>query len=189
MASRETPAAARALEVYLQLGPERTLPRLAESLGYRPASTSLLSRWSVKYGWPGLAIEHDRQSIRDSLGASAVHRDRARVDLAAAASEAVATALTILRDTSTLPVFDRHGNPLKDSNDNPITRPVVAASTRLQAAQWILATIGVAPVKRLELEVQKQPTLEDQADAIADCATTDQIRQLRALIGEMGGEK
>jgi len=180
--SRETPAAARALETYLQLGPARSMPRVAEVLGYRPSYVGALKRWSRRYGWPALAADHDRQSIRDSMGASAVHRDRARVDLAAAASEAVATALTILRDMSMLPIVDRHGEKIGE-------RPLVAASTRLQAAQWILATIGVAPVKRLELEVQKQPTLEDQADAIADCATTDQIRQLRALIGEMGGEK
>ena len=182
MVRRESPAAARALEVYLQMGPMRTLARVAEALDHPPGYVTTLNKWSARYGWQLLVADHDRQSIRESMGASAVHRDRARVDLAAAASEAVATALTILRDTSTVPILDRHGEKIGE-------RPLVAASTRLQAAQWILATIGVAPVKRLELEVQKQPTLEDQADAIADCATTDQIRQLRALIGEMGGEK
>jgi hypothetical protein len=68
----ETAQAFEGFVTYLELGPERTIPRAAEALG---KSTPLLWRWSSRHRWRGRARAWDRENRRQDEAVSREERD------------------------------------------------------------------------------------------------------------------
>lgn len=58
---RETPRAAAAFQSYLLLGPDRSLAKLAESLGKKSGYTRQLETWSSSFHWQDRARQYDMQ--------------------------------------------------------------------------------------------------------------------------------
>lgn len=144
-------------------------------MGRPKGYTSMLEQWSARDEWVRRAGEHDQVELQAQLAAQGPLRERARVSLGEAAEEAVAAALGILRSTAKLPILDRHGKVVGE-------KPLVAPSTRLQACQWLLATVGIAPVKRLELDIVKPVSLSVQADTLLSGASEAQLSELARLL-------
>ena len=70
------------LELYLNQEPRRSLTGLARVCQERgiKVSEATLKRWSTRFGWRRLVIEHDREAEKESLARSADHRIQSLVD-------------------------------------------------------------------------------------------------------------
>lgn len=176
-----TTKAARAWKVYRDLGPQRTLKEAAELLGYSRRSNSTLAKWSAKYGWPRLAAEHDHATLRESLGRREIVREQTLQSMVDRMQETSDLLWGIITDAERLPVLDRHGEPLKDKDGNPITKPTVKASTRLEAMKTLLGITGLVPVKRLE-HVDKTAEGLDAAANVIRTLTPAQLEQLSGIL-------
>jgi hypothetical protein len=63
----ESAKAFNALAVYLTLGPDRSLPQLAEALGKQPGYLGQLKKWSSFYGWQEKCRVHDIEMAKTRL--------------------------------------------------------------------------------------------------------------------------
>lgn len=67
----------RALHLYLQLGDERSLPRLKAKLAEQGRSVGLstLKRWSTTYGWAAQVEAYSREVVEGMIRESRAHQE------------------------------------------------------------------------------------------------------------------
>lgn len=143
---RESAKARAACALYVaQPAGRRSLRRLAEELDRPDGYVRQLERWSAAFGWVDRAAAHDAKVLGEALDAKDSQRQLALADLQRGGPAAARLLLSVIEDESTTPVLDRQGKMVG-------TRPTIRASTKVVAAQHLLACIGVVPVQRLALE-------------------------------------
>lgn len=168
-----TPKARAAYELYRDLGPKRTLQRVANLQGRpRRRGVSVLKGWSAKYGWQKLTADHDHAKLRKALGGRENMRERTTQLLVEAQDEMVELLLAVARDTRTLPVMDRQGIQVVDANGEPVYKPLVRTSTRVETIKWILGVVGHVPVKRMEVIDHSAEKLAEAATAVGKLSDT-----------------
>lgn len=149
----ETSTASTAFKLYYEMGPGRSLRRLAKAQG-RPEERTLAG-WSSKDEWQRRATEGDSEELKRGTETRRATREAVMQQLFDSAIDAARIIIAIKRgrmpDGDVDPLLDRHGNPILDAEGNQICRPRIKASTRLQAAIRILESIGITPPKRVEM--------------------------------------
>ena len=123
-----TPKARAAFELYRDLGPDRSLTKVAEMQGRR--SSRQLETWSSRYNWQRLMAEHDHAEMREALGQREIVRERGTQLLVDWIPRAAAKLLQIMTDERALPVLDRNGEQIEGPDGEPLFRPVVKASVQ-----------------------------------------------------------
>lgn len=163
-----TPKAALAFEVYRDMGPTRSLRKLAQYLGLSYKSNSQLRRWSSRYGWQALCAEHDHKDLRDALGKREITREQClQHKFIDRMNDAADTLYEIMMDKRKIPILDRQGEPVKDEQGRKLYKPMVRASTRAMCAEKLLGIAGLVPVKRTETVDRTGEALDEAAQAIA----------------------
>lgn len=173
-----SPPATAAFEVYRDLGRRRTLSDAARLL---KKSESLLRGWSSKHGWQRLIAEHDHAHLKEGLGQREIDREHGTQRMVEWIDEAAETLHEIMIDKGLLPILDRQGNHATDANKNKLYRPMVKASTRMEAAKAILGIAGLVPVKRIETVDRSG----EQLDAAANVLRAMTKRQVDRLIEDL----
>ncbi len=175
-----TPRARAAFRIYRDLGPGRTLRQVTELLGKRSPST--VRGWSARYDWADLVAEHDHAQLREAFGQREIVKERALQTLIDRMHEAAETLYAIMTDDKSVPILDRHGEIALDENGEPLQRPTVKASTRLEAAKTLLGLAGLVPVKRTE-HVDKTAEQLDQAAAVLRTCSPEQLEAFMEILG------
>lgn len=207
---RESPAAVAAYAAYLaQPQGKRSLRRLAEELGRSPAYARQLERWSTAHGWQARVAAHDAKVIASAQETRDKSRQLALAELQRGAIVAARYMVQLIEDQRVLPIMDRQGQPvtvpvlgpdgrqLHDADGKPISepalRPMVRASTKVEAAKHLLGCLGVDRVQRLAMEslqaapVDAAAAVVGRLDAAALSALRKEIaaqRERQALAGE-----
>lgn len=179
-----TPKAQAAFEIYRDLGPGRSLDRVAELSSVRRRS---LSDWSSKYEWVRLVTEHDHRALKEALASRVLVRERATQKMIDGMDKAADVLLEIALDRSVVPVLDRQGEhmrgPAKEdgSPGELLYKPVVKPSTRANCAEKILGLGGLVPVKRTIIEDRSSEDL-DEAAAAMESMHPDDLAEFRELV-------
>ena len=185
--SAMTDKAYEAFEIFRDLGPSRTLTQVAEITGKH---IQQLYKWSSKYKWMRLCVEYDNKDLKKKLGERESIRETALQTIIDRMHTAIDKVFSVMTDDRQLPVFDRQGEQVIGPDGKPCYKPLVKASTQLQAAQMILGIGGLVAVKRTEV-VNKTAEDIDRAAGIMSTMTPDQLRRLVADLknnGETGVE-
>lgn len=160
----ETSKAYARFMAFLELGPDRSLPKLVRALERRPSYLAQLKKWSARNAWQSRAKAFDAAELKERADDRHMVRERIRqilYDHAAAAAKAMIDTLRgecpippchckakksedCSCDPVTTPVLDRHGREIG-------CKPLVAPSTRFEAAKSLLDRIGVSATKRVEI--------------------------------------
>lgn len=190
-----TPKATAAFEIYRDLGPSRSLDRLAE-LSTSPRR--VLADWSSKYEWVRLVTEHDHKELKEDLASRTLVRERATQKMINAMDAAADVLLEIALDRSVLPVLDRQGEHMRGppkeggSPGDLLYKPVVKPSTRANCAEKILGLGGLVPVKRTEI-IDRTGEELDEAAAVMESMHPDDLAEFRQIIKrrnrELDGEE
>ncbi len=179
-----TPRAKVAFEIYRDLGPKRSLAKVAE-LGSSRLRT--LSSWSSKYEWVRLCAEYDHRALKESLASRVLVRERASQKMIDAMDQAADVLLEIALDRTVVPVLDRQRNhmigpPGPDGEPGePLYKPVVRASTRANCAEKIMGLAGLVPVKRTIIEDRTGDDL-DEAAAVMESMHPDDLAEFRDIV-------
>jgi hypothetical protein len=171
--SVESEKAKVAYEIFRDLGPKRTLPGLAAAMGRDPSYLSTLKQWSSKFSWQKRALAHDHKTIREGLAQRTVFREQGLQQLAEGVDEAVGQVLGIIRDQRMVPIKDRNGDKIGE-------KPLIAASTKLEASKLLLGIVGIVPVKRIEL-TQDQESLDEKIDKLLSEVPTEKLAALEEI--------
>ena len=166
MSSEMTGKASVAYDLYCAMGPTRSLSTLAEQMGHPPGYLGQLKRWSARYGWQRLAAEHDHAALREGLGQREIVKERALQMLVDWLPEAAQTLYDIMTDSDRLPILDRHGEQALDPDGQPMYKPAVAVSTRLEAAKALMGIGGMVPVRRTEHVDRTEESLDAAANVV-----------------------
>lgn len=169
-----------AFELYRDLGPSRSLSRVAALQGRPPRrGQSQLARWSAKYEWVRLCIEHDHAKLRKALKARVLVRERATQKMIDGMDAAADVLLEIMLDRSRLPEYDRQGEQIVDGDGNEVYRYQVRASTRANCAEKVLGLGGLVQVKRTIMEDRSTEDV-DEAAADMEAMHPDDLEEARA---------
>lgn len=143
----ETSLSRNAFRIYLELGPMRSLRKVADELDKPEWYTRTLERWSSRFSWVDRAAEYDDHSLNRSAELRQQVREAAIRMMQEAALEATETIIDLsrgeMRDGASVPIMDKFGNEHG-------SRPSVPAQVRIQAAIRAQECIGIIPPKRIE---------------------------------------
>ena len=170
----ETAKAQSAFTLYRDMGPGRSLRGLAELLHRRPSYIRTLKGWSAAFHWQERVAEADHAELRESLGQRKIVREQTLQRLIDAMDLATDVLIQIVTSTETIPILDRHGKAVG-------VRPLVAASTKLEAASRILGIAGLVPIKRTEVVETTGEALDEAAD-LARSLTDDQLSAMIEIL-------
>lgn len=173
-----TSKAQAAYSVYRDLGPTRTLKKTAELIG---RSDRLVRGWSAEYNWVALAKEHDYAKLKEGLGEREVNRELVMQSIIDSMPAAAEKCLRIMTDDRKLPILDRQGQHMIDEAGRKLYRPLVKASTQLEAAKLLLGIGGAVPVKRTETIDRSGEELDEVAAMVAKLTPAQVLRVIEAL--------
>ena len=154
---KETAKAISAFGLYRDMGPGRSLEKVAAAMGHPRSYRQQLAKWSGAFKWVARIAEYDHAELREALGQRKIVREKSLQKMIDAMDLATDVLIQIMTDTQAIPVLDRQGNPVGE-------RPLVAASTKLEAASKLLGIAGLVPVKRLEMVDTSGEALDEAAD-------------------------
>lgn len=161
--SAETSKSYSRFIAFLELGPDRTLPKLNQSLGRKPSYLTQLKRWSSAHEWQRRAKAYDAAELAERADDRKLITERVRQILFDRGIDAANTVINTMLgecpipackckaadpadctcDPVTTPVLDRHGREIG-------SKPLIAPSSRFEAARAVLDRIGITVPKRLE---------------------------------------
>lgn len=144
----ETTKSREAFMVYLEMGPARSLRRVAEKMKRPTGYRRLLEQWSSRFDWVDRTCAFDEQALGDlERLLPAIRRDELRL-MAERARQAGVEIWDIARGEfkrgAKYPVRDHHGNVIGN-------KPSIPPATRLKAATRIREELGIIPPKRVEM--------------------------------------
>jgi hypothetical protein len=183
MASKPKPEskqAQAAFEIHRDYGPARTLKKTAELIG---KSMSQLQKWSSWHDWTQRCLEHDHAELRDGLGQREITRERGTQRLVEMIDDAVSVLHEVMTDASKVPIKDRDGNQMQGPDGELLFKPMVKASTRMEAAKAVLGIAGLVPVKRMVVEDKSAEAL-DAAAAVLRSMSPKQVDQFLTILDE-----
>jgi hypothetical protein len=97
--------------------------------------------------------------------------------------DAITVLHSVMMDSNVIPIKDRDGNQIKDTEGNPLFKPMVKASTRANCAEKILGIAGLVPVKRMVVEDKSAEAL-DAAAAVLRSMSPKQIDQFLDILDD-----
>lgn len=131
----ETATAYHRFSVYLELGPDRSISKVATELQKGSGYATHLRRWSAKYDWVARSREYDKHIIKKTLKNKEDVLDKARGRLL----KKVDQALDVVFDIMTMEDYS-----FSEGHSSNINQ-------KLKAAQYVLETAGlVAPESAID---------------------------------------
>lgn len=179
----ETAKAFAAFSEYLELGPDRSIAKVARELG-RPAGYARhLEAWSSKHDWVARAREFDEHLAAKRLEARQEAIERAYGVLAENAEKAAALIVASIRGILPESALERELVALildADADGDEVAKAearYVPARDRIRTAIDVLSKLGIGEVKRVKVD-------NDEDSRAADIPHDRRIAALRALAGD-----
>jgi hypothetical protein len=176
----ESKQAKAAFVIHRDYGPARTLKKTAELVG---KSLSQLLKWSAAHDWTQKCLDYDHAELREGLGQREITRERGTQRLVGMIDDAVTVLHEVMTDTSSIPIKDRDGNQMQGPDGELLFKPMVKASTRMEAAKAVLGIAGLVPVKRMVVEDKSAEAL-DAAAAVLRSMSPKQVDQFLTILDE-----
>jgi hypothetical protein len=175
---RESPRAYRNFLAYVEMGPTRSLRKLAKDKN--AAGLGTLGSWSTKFDWTARADEYQIALELHWREVAESQRAAGRAELLAKLPEAVETLIGLAQGRvsqdpeHSLPVLDRHGEEIG-------RKPLVSPGIQLQAVNSVLDRIGLIAPKRIEIDSMDRESTQDRAREEVKKLDADQIRAMLAV--------
>ena len=186
----ETPRAYERFLRYCDMGTDRNQRGLYQALrdeGER-VSYGQITQWSSRHRWVERSADYQRRLQDAWMAAAEDQRAQIRSEIMQAAMSAAHTVRALVEgscsDGEQIPRLDRHGQIVVGPDGEPVTRPAVSPSVRLQAAKDALERAGVVPPRRYELEIGQKDGAEAEARTALGQLSVEQLEAIQAIVGE-----